>query len=223
MIELERRDEVFLLQMTAGDNRFNPTSLAAWHAALDEVESSEGPAALVTTGNGKFYSNGLDLDWMGAQSAPGAAAGLVSDVIRLFGRMLAFPMFTVAAMNGHAFAAGAMLALAHDARVMRSDRGYFCLPEVDLGMPLAPGMTALIKARLSAAAAHEAVVTGRRFGAEACLAEGIVDEAQPEDEVVRHAVARALAHTGKDRRTVQVLKRGLYADVLPILEAGALP
>lgn len=223
MVEIERRDEVFLLRMTEGDNRFNPTSLAAWHGALDEVEASEGPAALVTTGNGKFYSNGLDLDWMGAQSDPGAAGGLVSDVIRLFGRMLVFPMFTVAAMNGHAFAAGAMLALAHDARVMRSDRGYFCLPEVDLGMPLAPGMTALIRARLSAATAHEAIITGRRYGAEECLAVGVVDEVVPEDEVVRHAVVRALAHTGKDRRAIGVLKQGLYADVLPILEAGALP
>ena len=222
MIELERRDEVFLLRMTEGDNRFNPSSVAAWHGALDEVEASEGPAALVTTGNGKFYSNGLDLDWMGARSDPGAASALVSDVIRLFGRVLAFPMFTVAAVNGHAFAAGAMMAMAHDGRVMRSDRGYFCLPEIDLGMPLAPGMTALIKARLSAATAHEAIVTGRRYGADECVAAGIVEAHAPEDEVVRDAIARALAHTGKDRAAVRVLKQGLYADVLPVLEADAL-
>lgn len=224
-LTLERRDDVFVLTLTEGDNRFNPTSLAAWRAALDEVEASEGAAALVTTGTGKFYSNGLDLDWMGAQPPENAAStgAMVSDVIKLLGRVLAFPMYTVAAINGHAFAAGAMLALAHDARVMRTDRGYFCLPEVDLGMPLAPGMTAIITARLSSQVAHEAIVTGRRFPADECLAKGIVDAVAPEDDVLRDAVALALPQAGKDRAGIGVLKRGLYADTLPILAEGALP
>lgn len=38
-----------------------------------------------------------------------------------------------------------MFAFAHDFRIMRSDRGYLCLPEIDLGMPLTPGMTAVIQ------------------------------------------------------------------------------
>jgi Delta3-Delta2-enoyl-CoA isomerase len=57
-----------------------------------------------------------------------------------------------------------MLALAYDLAVMRADRGYFCLPEVVLGMPFTPGMNALIRARLPIAAAHEAMTTGRRYG-----------------------------------------------------------
>lgn len=224
VMSLERRDEVFVLTLTEGDNRFNPTSLKAWNAALDEVEASDGPAALVTVGTDRFYSNGLDLDWMGAQSDAGAASRqVIGDTIRLFGRMLSFPMYTVAAINGHAFAAGAMLAIAHDARVMRTDRGFFCFPEADLGMPLAPGMTALITARLDAQVAHEAIVTGRRYPADEALAKGIVDAVSPEAEVLRDAAALAVAQTGKARGTVGVLKRGLYADILPVLEAGELP
>lgn len=225
VLTLERRDEVFVLTLTAGDNRFNPSSIAAWHAALDEVEASEGAAALVTTGTGKFFSNGLDLDWMGAQPPEEAAAtgAMVSDVIKLLGRVLGLPMYTVAAINGHAFAAGAMLALAHDARVMRTDRGFFCLPEADLGMPLAPGMAAIIQARLPAQVAHEAVLTGRRFPAEECLATGIVDAVAPEAEVLRDAMARALPQAGKDRSTLGVLKQNLYGPVLAVMAEGALP
>ena len=77
-------------------------------------------------------------------SAGDEANGFVDEVHRIFGRILAFPGITVAAINGHAFAAGAMFATAHDFRVMRDDRGYWCLPEVDLGLPLTPAMTAVI-------------------------------------------------------------------------------
>ena len=93
-------------------------------------------------------------------SNPDAAESNLRDVHALFARVLAFPAPIVAAMQGHAFAAGAMLALAHDLSVMRGDRGYFCLPEVDLGIPFTAGMNALIRSRLPIATAHEAMTTG---------------------------------------------------------------
>ena len=63
MIALKREGEVFVLRMDDGENRFRDDSVAAWNAALDEVVAADGPKALVTTGTGKFYSNGLDLEW----------------------------------------------------------------------------------------------------------------------------------------------------------------
>jgi hypothetical protein len=77
---------------------------------------------VVTTGVGKFYSNGLDLDFMSAN--PAEAQANLAEVHSLFARVLTFPAATVAAVQGHAFGAGAMLVLAHDLCVMRSDRGY---------------------------------------------------------------------------------------------------
>ena len=72
-----------------------------------------------------------------------------------------FPCITIAAINGHAFAAGAMVALAHDFRVMRNDRGFFCLPEVDIGMTFTDSMESVIKSRLSKATAE--VTAARLF------------------------------------------------------------
>ena len=60
------------------------------------------------------------------------------------GRLLVFPAYTVAAINGHAFAGGALISCAFDYRVMREDRGYFCFPEVDIRIPFTAGMAALI-------------------------------------------------------------------------------
>jgi enoyl-CoA hydratase/carnithine racemase len=221
VLALERREAVFVLRMHAGENRMRSDWIEAFASALDEVEASQGPAALVTTGEDKFYSNGIDLGWLGGEGQPHARAFLEA-LHRLFARVLAFPVPTVAAINGHAFAAGGMLALAHDFRVMRSDRGYFCLPEVDLGLPLQPGMLALIQARLPRATAHEAIVTGRRYAGADAVARQIAEAAVREDEVLPRALALAGELAGKHRATLSALKRGLYADALALLERGGL-
>jgi enoyl-CoA hydratase/carnithine racemase len=219
MIDLERDGAVFVLRMRSGENRFNRPFLEAFHRALDEVEKSSGAAALVTAGEAKFYSNGLDLTWLSGDGA-GEAAAFVGDFLRFFGRLMAFPMATVAAINGHAFAGGGMLALAHDFRIMRADRGFFCLPEIDLRLPLAAGMTALIESRLAPSTLRDAVLTGMRFGGADAAARGIVDEAVAAAEVLPRASARAAALADKDRATYAALKRGLYARTLAALERG---
>jgi enoyl-CoA hydratase/carnithine racemase len=213
---LERAGDVAILRMTAAENRFNPTTLAAIEAALDEVEQSA--AALVLTGEGKFFSIGLDLDWMAAAGAV-AAQDLLQRMQAVIARLLCLPVASVAALNGHAFARGAMLALACDVRVMREDRGYFCLPEVDLGVAFTPALTALLKERLPIGTAHEAMVTGRRYGAGEALVAGIVHDAVPVEHVLDVAVERAAALADKPRATLAAIKRGLYADTIAALEA----
>jgi enoyl-CoA hydratase/carnithine racemase len=222
VVSQEREGDVTVLRMTAGENRFNPAMLDALGGALDQVQAEDGPAAVVLTGEGKFFSNGLDLDWM-ASAPQGGAEELLRRVHALLARLLVFPTATVAAVNGHSFAAGAMMAATCDARVMRADRGFVCLPEVDIGLPFTPGMTALLRARLPAATAHEAMTTGRRYGGEQALAAGLVDEAVPEDRVLGAAIERAAALTAKPRGTLGAIKRNLYADALAALEAAAQP
>ena len=46
---------------------------------------------------------------------------------------------------GHAFAGGMMLTLAHDYRVMRTGRGWLCLPEIKLKVPFPMDFLALAK------------------------------------------------------------------------------
>lgn len=216
MIDLKRHDNVFVLHMKSGENRFNREFLAALGAALDQVEADDQATALITTGEGKFYSNGLDLEWM-SKSGAELARRNVDEVLALLGRLLAFPMITVAALNGHTFAAGAMLALAHDFRVMRTDRGYFCLPEADIRIPFSPGMSALIQARLSRHAAHEAMVTGKRYSAEEAFRRHIIDRPEPEESVLPAAIELAKAYGGKHRPTLATIKRTAYAPVLAAL------
>ena len=200
-----------ILRWNDGENRINLDSMTEWHAALDQLEAIEGPLAVVVVGTGKFFSNGLDLDRFVA--APDEAGPTVDPLHLLFGRLLLLPAYTVAALNGHTFAAGAMLAPCFDARVMRSDRGYWCLPEVDLGLPLSEAMAAVVTARLPMEAAQDAILTGRRYSAEEAMALGIVTDTSDEARLLNLAVDLASPMAGKDRRVIGEHKRLLFGPV----------
>jgi enoyl-CoA hydratase/carnithine racemase len=215
---LDRQDDVFVLDLGDTENRFHPDWISAVNAALDKVEQAEGARALVTTATGKFFSNGLDLDWLMAHGDQ--HHDYVASVHRLLARVLSLPVITVAALQGHTFAAGAMLSLAHDFRVMRADRGFWCLPEADINIPFTPGMSALIQARLTPQTAHEAMTTARRYGGRDALAVAIVDRAVEEDAVRRSAIEIGQAQAGKAGPTLGTIKARMYAAVLDALRNG---
>jgi len=211
--QLTYRDKTAVLHLGDDENRFSPERLDGLEADLDEVEANAH--ALVTVGVGKFYSNGLDLDFLMANGD--RASGYIDRVQALLARMLTFPMPTVAAVNGHSFGAGAMLAIAHDYRVMREDRGYYCFPEVDINIPFTPGMAALIQAKLGPQTAITAMTTGHRYGGEQALAAGLVDETATEDELLDRAVERLSPLLGKNPDTVRAIKTTMFASVVQAL------
>jgi enoyl-CoA hydratase/carnithine racemase len=212
---LDRDGEIFVLNLGDDENRFNPTWVNAVIAALDEVEAAPGPKALVTMAEGKFWSNGLDLAWIAENQDQ--AQEFINTVHELFARTLLLATPCIAAIQGHCFAAGAMFAAAHDQRVMRKDRGFWCTPEVDIFIPFTPGMAALLQARLARRTAHEAMTTGRRYGGDDALWHGIVEASQKEKDVLEWAKGRAQALAMKDGRTMGKIKERMYGDVAAIL------
>jgi enoyl-CoA hydratase/carnithine racemase len=214
---LHHQEPLYVLDLGNDENRFSPQWLKSVHSLLDTVETDPNPAALVTTGTGKFYSNGLDLEWLTAHGDQ--AEQNVADVHELLARVLTLGVPTVAALNGHAFGAGAMLAMAHDFRVMRADRGYFCFPEADINIPFTPGMAALIQSKLTPAAAIASMTTGRRFGGHEARELGLVDDTAEESELPGRAGERVSALAGKDRGTLGAIKATMFAPAVAALRA----
>jgi len=178
MIELTRDGDVFTLTMNAGENRWNTTFVRAFAEVLDDVADSAGAAALVTTGaSEKFFSNGLDLDWIrdpAAHPAAGDSDPFADEFMKLMARLITFPVPTIAAINGHAFGAGFMLALCHDVRFMRADRGFICANEMQLGLAIPAPEIALFRHKLPLNAFFETVQLARRWSGAEALAAGIV-------------------------------------------------
>jgi enoyl-CoA hydratase/carnithine racemase len=144
-------------------------------------------------------------------------------------RLISLPIPTVAAINGHAFAGGAFVTLGCDYRVMRADKGWFCISEVDVGVPIGDPMMGLLKAKLSPQIAREAALTGKRYPAQEALAVGIVDAISEEDALLDNATALATSMAGKERVIFGLIKKQLYADVIagfplrPLIDTGPIP
>ena len=134
---------VFTLSLDRQENVINPAFVEALSTGVDVVERAPHPKALVITGVGKFFSNGLDLEYK--RDHPEGVAPLVDAFQRVLARLLVLDCRSVAALNGHAFGAGLFLALACDYRVMRTERGYLNFPELHVGLHLTKGFAELAK------------------------------------------------------------------------------
>lgn len=217
MIDLTRQGNIFLLTMNDGENRWNTTFVRAFAKALDEVEGSEGPAALVTaSADEKFFSNGLDLQWLSSEGEHrgGDRAVFGGEAMQLFGRLITLPIPTVCAINGHAFGAGFMIALCHDVRLMRGDRGYACANEVELGMVIPDAELALFRHKIPMNAFFETVQLARRWTGPDALTAGIVQQVEGLDNLLDAAMTRAeeLSRLAANREAYGRMKERIYGE-----------
>ena len=217
MIDLKREGEVFIITLNDGENLWNTTFVREFAAALDEVEASEGPAAVLTTSSDpKFFSNGLDLEW---RASEGEHRGGDRDVfgdefMKLMGRIITLPVPTVAAINGHTFGAGLMCALCHDVRIMREDRGFACANEVEIGMVIPKPELALFRHKLPMNTFYETVQLARRWTGPDALAAGLVQQTASMDNLIDIATRRAaeLARLGANRKVYGKMKESIFGE-----------
>jgi Delta3-Delta2-enoyl-CoA isomerase len=228
-------ENIAIITMNRGENRFNIAFCNEMLAALDAIEKTKEVSALVVTASdAKIWSNGMDLDWLVpaiAKKDPDIEVFFpLQD--RLMKRMLFYPMITVAALSGHAFASGAIFACCFDFRFMRSDRGFLCFPEVDINIPFLPYMTGLVKKALPLYLAEEGILTGKRFTAAELEKAHVIRKACTMDELMKEATTYAKG-LKKGRVILTEMKRVLYHDLgvlmdnagqhRPKLDAGNVP
>ena len=219
LTELSCREGVALLVMNhAPENRFNLPFVAELRAQMKAAAENPGVKALVMTGGPeKYFSNGLDLGWMGRQN-PAANREFLFCMNDLLRDTVVFPKPLLAAINGHAFALGAIWACAFDFRIMREDRGWFCFPEVDVGIPFLPGMTAIVERVIGAGQWNDLVLTGRRLTGPEAKAAGLVQETAAKDEVRSRALALAGELGKKPQATYAALKITSRRHIVHVLE-----
>eukprot|EP01127_Copromyxa_protea_P007106 TRINITY_DN17024_c0_g1_i1.p1 TRINITY_DN17024_c0_g1~~TRINITY_DN17024_c0_g1_i1.p1 ORF type:complete len:248 (-),score=73.38 TRINITY_DN17024_c0_g1_i1:33-776(-) len=207
-MELIEENGMSTIVLNDNENRFSGPVVARWNELLDIVEKSKSKA-LAITGTGKYFSNGLDLAWMGKNQS--AMEDFLDALWKLQARLLVFPIPTVAIINGHAFGAGFFLALVCDFRVMKEDKGFMCAPEINLGFPLRR-FKHVAKAKLNQEAFRTSILGGAKLNGAAAFKLQMVDYAGAEDTLV--AVAQNLVKplSGKTKSTMTIIKKELYEE-----------
>ncbi|XP_041376997.1 enoyl-CoA delta isomerase 2, peroxisomal-like [Gigantopelta aegis] len=204
------KDNIAVLTMNNGQNRIDYSFVERFNQMLDQVERNSDCIALVTTGRGKFFSNGLDLEW--AISAYENFNSFVS----LLKRIITLPLPTIAAINGHAFAGGAFIALCHDLRVMQSDKGWMSWNEIHIKATFTEPLYKLLQVKIAPGPVQtQAILFGKRFTAQEAMSAQLVDDVTTMTNLMDDSLrlARKTAGIGGfDRFTLSALKNDIYKD-----------
>ena len=204
----EKAESVAVIKMNNGQNLQNLEFANAMNVIIDEaIADTEINAIVLTSADEKFFSNGIDVQWL-MERFTAQDFQLVKDFCygmdEVFKKLLLAPVPTIAAINGHAFGNGAILSCACDFRFMKSDRGFFCFPEVDLGIPFWPGMDAFVEKAIPQYKFNELKLTGRRATAPELEAHHVIEKACDNAE---HLMMEAMAFA----KTFQK-KRGIFGE-----------
>jgi len=214
-------EHVAVLTMNSGENRFNFPFFEGFSGILDEIEQKpEANVLVVKSSHEKIWSNGIDLDWLLPAVEKEGLELMNRFRAEMFGfmrRVLTYPMLTIAAITGHAFAGGAFLSFAHDFRFMRSDRGWLCMPEVDINMPLGPVFMALSRRAVPTYKFEEMQFTGIRLTAQECVEHHIVRKAAHIDDLMKEVLAFAKT-LNKDREMIQKMKLETHKEILTVID-----
>ena len=201
----------------AGDNSFTTDVAHEYLAALDQVERYSGNTALlITCDHEKTFSTGINLDWMGRQNET-AKAEFLQAFETLLCRVATLNAPTVACINGNAYAGGAILASACDFRVMRSDRGRFCFPEVNIKIPFTEVSNAIVQLLPNKHALKNMLLTGVAYTGQECADLEIVDGIYPADELQQAALELAKTLTSKDRSTYSTIRNLMRNEIAALL------
>ena len=219
-------NEIAIVSLNSGENRFNNEFLENFLGTLDEIEAdTKARTLVVTSSHEKIFSNGIDLDWLSGFINAGDIDTVKKFLYRqndMFRRLVTYPLVTIAAISGHAFAGGAILSCAFDFRLMRSDRGYFCFPEVDLGIPFLPGMLELLKSAIPLYKMDEMQYLGFWLSAEECQQHHIITRACHRDDLMSETLAFARTFN-KTRHTIGEMKGRMNRHIVHALDVEDPP
>lgn len=222
MVEWKKDGTVAIMTMTGTENRHNPEWAEAMLATYGEIiADSEVKAIVLTSSDPKNFSLGVDTNWLIKTLTDNDYPQLSRWLYRngeVFKAMLMAPVPTIAAITGHAFGNGAMLAGSCDFRFMRADRGYFCFPEVDLGIQFAPSMIEWMKRIMPYHLFIRMKFSGEKVGAAELEKHNVIVKAcENAEKTVEEAVAFARTFN-KSRTTMGEMKKRTYKHILDKME-----
>jgi enoyl-CoA hydratase len=189
---IERKDEGSVAVLSIAHGAVNVMDLELLAAVTETfTQLADDPArAVVLTGAGRAFSAGVDLSRIlaGGQDYIAEFMPALSEALMA---VFTFDRPVVAAVNGHAIAGGAVLALAADNRVMTSGKGAIGTPEALVGVAFPRAALDIVVYAVGERVAQKMIIGAENYPPEQALSLGIVDELVEPESVVSRAVELA--------------------------------
>ena len=222
---VENLENTSILTMTSGKaNAMNPEFFEEMLERLKELEAA-GPRPLVLTAPGKIFCAGLDLVRLSAMDRP-QLESFFDLMDRALLKLFHYPAPTVAAVNGHAIAGGAVLALACDSRVAARGNGKFGLREVAVGVSFPSVAFELVRAAVPRRHERDVILFAALLGPDEALRHGLADEVVEPDDLTGAAVAEPPAGSarapfvrrGAELQSTAASQKKTHSVVAPVVE-----
>jgi enoyl-CoA hydratase/carnithine racemase len=222
VVTWKKENRTAVVEMCNGPNRMNQVFSNDLNHCLDQVqEDSDVRAMILTSTDEKNFSQGIDVEWIGQkihEKDNDTVKAFMYGMNNIFKRLLLFPVPVIAAVNGHAFGNGAIISCACDFRFMRKDRGFFCFPEVDVGIPFLPGMVAFVRKAVPEPLFNQMILSGRRMTAQELEAGHVIIKACDNQETLMTEALAFASAFDKKRGIFQELKQRMHKDLIQVLD-----
>jgi len=207
IINVSNHNEVTTVTLVRGKvHALNEASLDRLLVCLEEIRHDPGTRIVVLTGEGSFFSFGLDVPEI-YEYSENDCARFLGKFTRLYTELYAFAKPVIAAINGHAIAGGCMLTNTCDYRVMVTGKARISLNEVTFGSSIFAGSVEILRGLVGTRHAETIAFTGRMFSAEEAAALGLVDKAVPPNLLAPTVVEVSENYKAIDLRAFAAIKR----------------
>lgn len=206
-IESARHDNILVLSIAneSRRNAFSSEMTVTLGRELQRAEANPDIRCVIITGAGtQAFSSGHDLNEMLQEREHASDPGVNYPFIA----PLRMRTPTIAAINGHAYAAGFILSIACDVRVADED-AKFCAPGARIGLLPIAGQLSRLATLIPRAVAYELLVTGRVMHAAEASRLGFVNQITPPGKALAGAmdIARMIVSNSFD--VVCSIKEGM--------------
>jgi enoyl-CoA hydratase/carnithine racemase len=222
VIDQTKDESVAVLRMINNTNQQNLEFADQMNQTLDNIlEDKDIYSIIITSSDEKNFSQGVDIDWLtrkyNAQDFESIKLFLYG-INNIFKKILLMPVPVIAAINGHAFGNGAILACACDFRFMKKDKGFFCFPEVDISIAFLPGMIEFIRKAIPEYKFNEMKLSGRRVAAAELEEHHIIEKAsQNQEELIQDALNFAKGFK-KNRAIFGEHKKRMHKKIIEVID-----
>lgn len=223
--DLEPRGRAVVVHMRSNAvNRMNPALFADAQRAFDVLDREHPNRPAVLVGEGATFSAGLDFDHvfpLFSGGDPAAVAGFFAEFRGMIRRILDTRRPTVAALNGHAFAGGFILACTCDVRVAARGNARYGLNEIAIGIAIPSTYLEIVREALGSRVTTEAALFAKIYDVDSALAAGFAGRATEPERLLDDAVALAESLCTDDTAAAYVAtKHALLAPLLARLDGA---